>query len=77
MGGLPTISGREARDAFVKDGWTFARQRGSHMILVKPNHIASLSIPDHSELAKATLRSLLRSAGMTPERLLELLPTSG
>lgn len=43
------------------------------MILVKPGHIASLSVPDHKELAKGTLRGLLRSAGMTPERFIDLL----
>jgi predicted RNA binding protein YcfA (HicA-like mRNA interferase family) len=64
MAGLPTISGRQARDAFLKDGWTFARQRGSHMILIKPGH---------KELAKGTLRGLLRSAAMTTERFIELL----
>ena len=73
MAGLPTISGREARDAFLKDGWTFACQRGSHMILIKPGHLASLSVPDHKELAKGTLRGLLRSAGMTSERCIGLL----
>ena len=73
MAGLPTMSGREAREAFLKDGWTFVRQRGSHMILIKPGHIASLSVPDHKELAKGTLRGLLRSAGMTPERFVGLL----
>jgi hypothetical protein len=41
MAGLPTISGREAREAFLKDGWTFARQRGSHTIRIKPSHIAA------------------------------------
>lgn len=73
MASLPTISGREARDAFLKDGWKFARQRGSHMILIKSGHIASLSVPDHKELAKGTLRGLLRSAVMTTERFIELL----
>ena len=73
MASLPTISGRQARDAFLKDGWTFARQRGSHMILIKPGHLASLSVPDHKELAKGTLRGLLRSAGMTPEQFIDLL----
>jgi len=73
MATLPTLSGREARAALQKDGWIFARQRGSHMILVKPGHPASLSVPDHKELAKGTLRGLLRGAGMTPERLIEML----
>ena len=39
------------------------RQRGSHIILVKENHNATLSVPDHKEVAKGTLRSLIRSAG--------------
>ena len=73
MASLPTISGRQAREAFIKDGWTFARQRGSHMILIKPGHLASLSVPDHKELAKGTLRGLLRSAGMTLEKFIELI----
>jgi hypothetical protein len=43
------------------------------MILVKPGHIASLSIPDHKEIAKGTLRSLLRASGLTVEEFVELL----
>ena len=67
MPALPIISGRDARRAFEKHGWQFARQRGSHMILVKTGHPASLSIPDHREVARGTLRSLIRSAGLTVE----------
>jgi len=73
MAALPNISGQEAAAAFAKDGWEFVRQRGSHMIFVKPGSIASLSIPDHKELAKGTLRSLIRAAGLTVERFIELL----
>ena len=43
------------------------------MILVKPGHIASLSIPDHKEIAKGTLRSLIRASGLTVEEFVELL----
>jgi hypothetical protein len=35
------------------------------MILTKPGAIASLSIPDHRELAPGTLRKLIRAAGLT------------
>ena len=55
---LPVISGREARRAFENLGWIFQRQHGSHMILTKPGNIASLSIPDHREVAPGTLRKL-------------------
>ena len=35
--------------------------------MVKPNHMATLSVPDHKEVAKGTLRSLIRAAGLTAE----------
>jgi predicted RNA binding protein YcfA (HicA-like mRNA interferase family) len=52
---------------FRKGGWTVDRKRGSHVILVKDGQPATLSVPDHKELAKGTLRSLIRAAGMTTE----------
>jgi hypothetical protein len=35
------------------------------MIMVKDDHDATLSIPDHKEVAKGMLRSLIRSADLT------------
>jgi hypothetical protein len=37
------------------------------MILTKAGSVASLSIPDHRELAPGTLRKLVRAAGITVE----------
>ena len=67
MPALPVMSGRKTVRVFEKLGWEIARQRGSHIILVKEGEIATLSIPDHKEIAKGTLRSLIRSAGLTVE----------
>ena len=64
---LPTLSGRDVVKAFARDGWEMVRQRGSHMILVKDGRMATLSVPDHREVAKGTLRSLIRSSGLTLE----------
>lgn len=72
MPALPTLSGREAVKAFNRKGWQLARQRGSHMIMVKPGHPSTLSIPDHKELAKGTLRSLIRSGDLTVDEFIEL-----
>ena len=72
MPALPVLSGKEVRQAFEQDGWWFKRQRGSHMILVKTGSIATLSVPNHKEVARGTLRSLIRSAGMTTDEFLEL-----
>jgi predicted RNA binding protein YcfA (HicA-like mRNA interferase family) len=62
---LPVMSGREVVRAFETHGWEIARQRGSHIIMVKGGQNVTLSIPDHKEVAKGTLRSLIRSAGLT------------
>jgi predicted RNA binding protein YcfA (HicA-like mRNA interferase family) len=65
MPSLPRISGRTALRVFASGGWVLARQRGSHMILVKEGSWATLSVPDHRELAPGTLRSLIRASGLT------------
>jgi predicted RNA binding protein YcfA (HicA-like mRNA interferase family) len=62
---LPVISGRDAVRVFEKFGWAVARQASSHIILTKTGEIVTLSVPDHRELAKGTLRSLIRSANLT------------
>ena len=67
MPDLPVVSGRDTRRAFERLGWVFRRQTGSHMVLTKAGSIASLSIPDHRELAPGTLRKLIRAAGITVE----------
>jgi predicted RNA binding protein YcfA (HicA-like mRNA interferase family) len=69
---LPVVSGKQARRAFEKAGWVFARQRGSHMILSKSGVDGNLSVPDHSELDRGTLRHLVRAAGLTVEEFLDL-----
>ena len=69
MPSLPVISGRKTVRTFENLGWQMARQRGSHIIMVKDGEIATLSIPDHKEIAKGTLRSLIRTAGITVEEL--------
>ena len=69
---LPTLSGRDVVKAFARAGWQMVRQRGSHMILVKDGRMATLSVPDHREIAKGTLRSLIRSSGLTVEEFVAL-----
>ncbi len=53
--------------AFERLGWEVARQRGGHIVLVKSGQIATLSVPDHREVAQGTLRGLLRRAGVMPD----------
>ena len=73
MAGLPSVSGERAVRVFEKAGWVIDRQRGSHVILIKPGNPASLSVPQHRELAPGTLRSLIRASGMTVTQFADLL----
>jgi len=68
---LPALSGRKVVKVFESLGWEVVRQRGSHIILVKENQNATLSVPDHQEVAKGTLRSLIRAAGLTVEEFIK------
>ncbi len=70
---VPVLKPREVVRTFEKFGWTVARQRGSHIILTKEGHIATLSVPNHPEVARGTLRNLMARAGITPEQFLEAL----
>jgi len=71
---LPQISGREVVSALGRLGYELDRQRGSHMILrnTRPPH-RRLVIPDHREVAKGTLRAIIREAGLTVEEFVGLL----
>ena len=71
---LPVVSGKEAVKAFAKIGYEIDHQTGSHMILRQRNEPhRRLSIPNHKELAKGTLRALIKEAGLTVEQFIELL----
>ncbi|HLA95655.1 MAG TPA: type II toxin-antitoxin system HicA family toxin [Pyrinomonadaceae bacterium] len=73
MAQLPTLSGVDVVKVFERFEWEFVRQSGSHMIMVKDGEIASLSIPKHREVAKGTLRGLIRSANLTTDEFIEKL----
>lgn len=53
--------------AVRKFGWSNVRQKGSHVMLTKPDFQWTLSIPQHNELGPGLLRKLIRQAGLTIE----------
>jgi predicted RNA binding protein YcfA (HicA-like mRNA interferase family) len=68
------LSGRQLLKVLGRLGYAVDRQRGSHIILrhTEPPH-RRLVVPDHAELAKGTLRALLREAGLTADELRRML----
>ena len=74
MGRLPVVSGRELVRTLEKVGYVTDRQKGSHIVLrhTEPP-FRRVTVPDHKELAKGTLRAILRQVGLTPDELTDLL----
>jgi predicted RNA binding protein YcfA (HicA-like mRNA interferase family) len=74
MSKLPVVSGRQAVAAFERIGYAVDHQTGSHIILRhREPPYRRLTIPDHRELAKGTLRSVIRQAGLTVDEFRSLL----
>jgi len=71
---LPVVSGADVVKAFRKLGFEVDEQEGSHIIVrhFQPPH-RRLSVPNHREIAKGTLRALLRQAGITVQEFQGLL----
>ncbi len=74
MSQLPILSGRQVVKALRKIGYEFDHQRGSHIVLrqTDPPH-RRLTVPDHDEVAKGTLRAVVRQAGLTVDEFKALL----
>lgn len=67
---VPVLRPRDVVKAFERLGWEAARQRRSHIILVKSGHIATLSVPNHPTVARGTLRALIARAGVSIDEFL-------
>lgn len=74
MSQLPRVSGREVVKALAKVGYERDRQRGSHIILRQEQYPhRRIVVPDHKEVAKGTLRAIMREVGLTVEEFKALL----
>lgn len=74
MGVLPRISGREVVKALRKLGYEYDRQKGSHIVLrqtAAPHR--RVVVPDHDEVAKGTLRAIIREVGLSVDEFKALL----
>lgn len=68
---LPVVSGKETVRALELIGFVKISQPGSHIKMRNSDgHIAI--IPDHDELAKGTLRSILRQANLDVGEFIKL-----
>jgi predicted RNA binding protein YcfA (HicA-like mRNA interferase family) len=71
---LPRVSGQEVVAALTKVGYEKDRQKGSHIVLRQVSYPhRRIVVPDHDEVAKGTLRAIVKQAGLAIEEFKELL----
>lgn len=71
MSRLPLLSWREVVKVLAKAGFQVARQKGSHLILIKDECV--VPVPKHKEIKKGLLMEIIAEAGLTREEFLKLL----
>lgn len=71
---LPKVTARQAIRALRRDGWQIVHQVGSHVHLVHNTKTGKVTVPMHSgDIKDGTLRSILKQAGIAPDRFRNLL----
>lgn len=70
---LPALYGSEVVQALRQLGYEADHQTGSHIILRQAaSPYRRLTVPDHKEIAKGTLRAVIRQAGLTVDEFSDL-----
>ena len=64
-----TFSGREVVKALRRIGFVVDHQRGSNIFLHNLEKNISVVVPNHKEIKKGTLNSILKKAGITIDEL--------
>ena len=74
MSKLPVLSGKQVCKILEKIGYNKDHQTGSHIILRQEDSPhRRLTVSNHKEIAKGTLRAILRQAGLTADEFKKLL----
>jgi predicted RNA binding protein YcfA (HicA-like mRNA interferase family) len=71
MSKLPMISGQECIKALQKAGFEITKQKGSHIKLRRDDR--TVIVPNHKELDRGTLKSIIEQSGIEVDKFLELL----
>jgi len=72
---IPSVTGREAINAFCNIGLEETRTSGSHHILKRPYHPKLLTVPVHGStpLKTGLLKGLIHAAGITVDEFIKAL----
>jgi predicted RNA binding protein YcfA (HicA-like mRNA interferase family) len=72
MSKLPLLSGKQVIKILQKIGYYIRDQKGSHVHLRHPIR-PPLTIPDHREVARGTLREIIKQAGLSNDAFQKLI----
>ncbi len=66
MGKLGVFSREEVCKILVRNGFVEVRRRGSHIVMQKKieNTTITVPVPNHKEIKKGTLQSIIRQTGI-------------
>ena len=68
------FQGQNVVSALVRIGYQKDHQKGSHIVMRQAEYPhRRLVVPDHREVAKGTMRNIIRQAGLTVEEFKMLL----
>ena len=72
---LPSLTARKVVQALKRAGFVEDRQKGSHLVLIRPDTKARTVIPIHSgrTIKDPLLRAILRDANVSREEFIGLL----
>lgn len=72
MSKLPVVSGKKVLKVLMGMGYYVRDQEGSHIHLRHPDKLP-LTVPNHREIARGTLRTIIKNAGLSIEEFGRLL----
>lgn len=70
---LTPVHWKTLERVFLRGGFTFEREAGSHRSYSKPGVARAIVIPEYNEVGLDIIKSNMKPAGMTRERYFELL----
>ena len=67
---LKVLSGKEVCQILSAYGFEEIRKKGSHVIMQKkiPDSTITVPVPDHTEIKKGTLQSIIRQSGLSRKK---------
>jgi predicted RNA binding protein YcfA (HicA-like mRNA interferase family) len=67
------LSGADLRRVLEKSGFVLVRMKGSHMMFRRQSTATLVVVPNHRVIKPSTLRSIMHTAGISSDELVELM----